>query len=108
MIDLDPRHLETVRRILNDLVPDCEVRAFGSRVTSAAKPYSDLDLAIAGSAALQADELRLLREAFENSDLPIRVDVVDWNAISSSFREVIERNYQVLQVNRAAKGGRSE
>ena len=108
MIDLAPHHLETVRRILTSSVPDYEVRAFGSRVSNAAKPYSDLDLVIVGQAALGADELRLLREEFENSDLPIRVDVVDWNTISASFREVIERNQFVLQASRAARSGRAE
>ena len=97
MIDLNPNHLETVRRILAEQVPDCEVRAFGSRVTWTAKDYSDLDLAIVGARALDSDRLRLLKEAFEESDLPFRVDVLDWHGISDRFRRVIERKYEVLQ-----------
>lgn len=96
MIDLNPEYLRTVERILAEHVPDCEVRAFGSRVTWTAKDYSDLDLAIVGSAVMDADRLRLLREAFEESDLPIRVDVIDWHAISASFRKVIEGNFEVI------------
>ena len=48
MIDLNPNHLETVKAILAEHVPECEVRAFGSRATWTAKDYSDLDLAIVG------------------------------------------------------------
>ena len=46
MIDLPPQHLETIRAILRRYLPECEVRAFGSRVTGPAKSYSDLDLAV--------------------------------------------------------------
>ena len=33
--------------------------------------------------------LARLKKAFENSDLPIQVDVLDWQEISQSFREII-------------------
>jgi uncharacterized protein len=102
MIDLADNHLKAVKRILNDRVPGREVRAFGSRVTGNAKPYSDLDLAIIADEPLDFDTFRLLQEAFETSDLPFRVDVLDWNGISKSFRQVIEKKYVVLQ----SDGGR--
>jgi len=82
MIDIKPVHLETVKRILAEHVPDCEVRAFGSRVVGKAKVYSDLDLAVICQGDLSAECLRHLKEAFEESDLPFRVDVLDWNRTS--------------------------
>ena len=97
MIDLSPNHLETVKRILTEHVPDCEVRAFGSRATWTAKDYSDLDLAVVGEDLLDRKALSRLKEAFQESDLPIRVDVLDWHGISESFRKVIERDYVVVQ-----------
>ena len=97
MIDLSPNHLTTVRQILAEHVPACEVRAFGSRVTCSAKDYSDLDLAVVGVTALDRSTLARLKEAFEESDLPIRVDVLDWRGISESFKEVIAKDYAVLQ-----------
>jgi len=96
MIDLAPQHLETIRRILAEHVPQCEVRAFGSRVNGTVKSYSDLDLALVGSGKLSDDTLRRLKEAFEESDLPFRVDVLDWHATSSSFQKVIEKQYEVV------------
>ncbi|MGO9269114.1 MAG: nucleotidyltransferase family protein [Terriglobia bacterium] len=96
MIILAPHHLETIRRILGEYVPECEVRAFGSRVNGSVKNYSDLDLAVVGSAKLSDDTLRRLKEAFEESDLPFRVDVLDWHATSSSFQKVIEEQYEVV------------
>ena len=78
-------------------MPECEVRAFGSRTTWTAKDYSDLDLAVVGKGPMDWRTLGRLKEAFEESDLPMRVDVLDWHSISESFRKVIERDYVVLQ-----------
>ena len=96
MIDLNPKYLETVQRILADHAPGCEVRAYGSRVKWTAKDYSDLDLTIIGSEPFSRRRLRQLKEAFEESDLPIRVDVVDWHVLSDGFKEEIEEEYDVI------------
>ncbi len=98
MIDLPPSQLETVKRILAQQVPQCEVRVFGSRINQTAKKWSDLDLAIVGSAKLDQHALYDLKEAFEESDLPICVDVLDWHTISSEFQTVIMAGYDVVQV----------
>ena len=97
MIDLKPIDLATVHAILAEHVPECEVRAFGSRATWNAKDYSDLDLAVVGDGPLDWRVLGRLKEALEESNLPMRVDVLDWHTISESFKKVIERDYVVLQ-----------
>ena len=48
--------------------------------------YSDLDLAIIGAEVLPRGTVARLKEAFEESRLPMRVDVVDWHAIADGFR----------------------
>ena len=97
MIDLAPEQLDRVARLLGAQVPECEVRAFGSRVSGGAKPYSDLDLVLLGPARLPLDRLAALREAFAESELPIRVDLVDWHALSEAFRTIIAANCEVIQ-----------
>ena len=104
MIDLNPKHLETIQRILAEHVPKCEVRAFGSRVKWTAKDYSDLDIAVVGSAPLSLRQLRQLIEAFEESDVPIRVDVADWQSLSDGFKQVIAAEYEVIQKAVPVKG----
>ena len=96
MIDLDPGYLELIKHILAEHVPDCEARAFGSRVTGTSEPYSDLDIALIGGAILDWREIEALRDAFSESDLPIMVDVVDWNAASESFREIIDKQCEII------------
>ena len=97
MIDLSPAHLAIVERILAEHVPECEVRAFGSRATWNAKDYSDLDLAVVGDERLPRGAVARLKEAFEDSPLPMRVDVVDWHSITDGFRESIESDCVVVQ-----------
>lgn len=97
MFDIAPQHLETIKGILAEYAGECEVRVFGSRVGGTAKDYSDLDIVIVGTDRIKRRVKMLLREAFEKSDLPFRVDVVDYNAVSDSFRAIIENNYEVIQ-----------
>ena len=97
MIDVPPRALKIIRAILKSHVPRCEVRVFGSRAAGTAKTYSDLDLAVVGKVKLPKKVVYALKDDFEESDLPFRVDVLDWHAISPEFRHVIEKGYQVLR-----------
>lgn len=106
-IDLAPAHLEIVEGILAEHVPECEVRAFGSRATWTARDASDLDLALVGDGPLDWRALARLREDFEESRLPIRVDVLDWHDISESFQEVIARDYVVLREGAQRDGWRT-
>lgn len=106
MIDIAPQPLATVRRLLAAHVPECEVRAFGSRVTGKPKPYSDLDLVLIGPARLPLGRLAAVREALQDSELPIRVDVLDWHAIPESFRQIIAAGFEVLQTPANAADGK--
>ena len=97
MLDAKNEHLKTIKDILALLVPECEVRAFGSRVNGKPKDYSDLDLAVICGNKDQSKRIPRLKEAFEESDLPFRVDVLDWLKISDSFKKIINKNYSVIQ-----------
>lgn len=97
MIDLRPDLLETLRRLLAVQVPDCEVRLFGSRYQGTATAASDVDLALVGPQPLHWKTLARLRAALEDSNLPFRVDVLDWHTMPPAFRQAIEAGYEVLQ-----------
>lgn len=101
-IDVRPEHWAIVRDILRQHVPRHEVWAFGSRARNAAKRYSDLDLAVITEAPLSLDVGAALAEAFSESDLPWRVDVVDWATTSPGFRSIIARDKVIIQ--RPAEG----
>lgn len=96
-IDVQPAHLVIVRDILHKRVPQHTVWAFGSRVRGPAKRYSDLDLAIISDTPLSIKTIGALIEDFAESDLPWRVDIVDWATTSASFRTIIEQGKIVVQ-----------
>ena len=96
-IEMADRDWAEVARILHAQVPSLEVWAFGSRAKRTAKPYSDLDLALITQQPLRLEQLADLHDAFATSDLPIRVDVVDWAATSEAFQKIIARDRVVVQ-----------
>ena len=97
LLDIPLKHWEIVRDILHKHVPEYEVWAFGSRAKWTAKPYSDLDLAIITDHALSLAVSAALEDAFSESDLPWKVDIVDWATTSASFRKIIEQQKVLVQ-----------
>ena len=91
-----PGELEIVREILRRHVPGREVWAFGSRVKGKARTFSDLDLAVLGDQPLALSVRADLAEDFSESDLPFKVDIVDWATTSERFREIIRAEYVVV------------
>lgn len=88
--------LAEVRHILQHHVPGRMVRAFASRVHGNAKPFSDLDLTIMGETPLDFRQLAALKDAFAESNLPFRLDVVDWATTSEVFRGIIAGAFEVV------------
>jgi type I restriction enzyme S subunit len=96
-IQIDPRDWVELMQILQRVVPTLEVWAFGSRARHMAKPYSDLDLALISPTPFSLNLLTTVKDAFDTSDLTIRVDVVDWLSISDTFRTIIARDKVILR-----------
>lgn len=97
-IDITPEERAIVLRILNEIVPDREVRAFGSRVTGKAKPFSDLDLAIMGDEPLPLETRAQLEDAFSAAELPWKVDVLHWESIDNVFQGIISSECVILKM----------
>lgn len=97
-LDIRPDDLNVVRSILRRHVPEREVRAFGSRVTGTARQFSDLDLAVMGETPLTIDTAAALSEAFSDSHLPFKVDIVDWASVSPQFQAIIQQNWVTVQI----------
>lgn len=89
MIDLAPDELTEIKRIVRLYVPSQHVLAFGSRISRTARRYSNLDLVLMGDKEIDPQTLGDLRAAFAELDLPIHVDVLDWQALSKRFQQVI-------------------
>lgn len=100
MIDLSAAHLELVEEILLKRVPFARARVFGSRVAGTSVEYSDLDLAIEAEKRMDLATIGHLKMDFEESPLPFRVDVLDFNALSPEFKKAIESHCELLAPRR--------
>ena len=90
-VDIRPDHLKIVEDILCvHLHSETKIWVFGSRAAWMAKGASDLDLAIEGKTPFNLKVMGVLQDAFEDSELPYTVDVVDINRVSNSFKQIIE------------------
>ncbi|MBI2423966.1 MAG: nucleotidyltransferase domain-containing protein [Candidatus Hydrogenedentes bacterium] len=98
-LDLTAAQHEQITALLTHHLPGVEVWAFGSRVKHTARPNSDLDL-VAFAEADHASRVADLREAFEDSALPFRVDLHVWRDLPESFQRNIAAEYTVLQHGR--------
>jgi type I restriction enzyme S subunit len=86
---LTPNQIQLVREILQRHLPGRDVRIYGSRARGTARRYSDLDLMIMDGEPVALGTLGDLKEAFVESDLPFKVDVSEWRALSTAFRDAV-------------------
>jgi uncharacterized protein len=86
-IALDEAQLKLVRRVLDDVVPGARVAVFGSRATGHARPFSDLDLLLIEPSQLSWVQRADLRDAFDKSSLPFKVDLVEVAGLSAGIAQ---------------------
>jgi hypothetical protein len=92
-VRIEPGHLDEVRRILAFWAPGVRAYAYGSRVHGYGfKPSSDLDLCLRDRERVSVRVVQRLKDAFMLSDIPFRVDVVDWHDLGEDFRRIIGKD----------------
>ena len=88
--DVTAKEFEILQTILKQHLPaEALVWVFGSRAKYKTKFNSDIDLAVESSTKLPVQTVILLKEAFDESLLPYKVDLVDLNDIEPNFKEII-------------------
>lgn len=85
--------LETVRQIVTTALRGQPARVFlfGSRARGDHRCTSDFDVAVLASRPLPRGLLGRIREAMEESRVPVRVDLVDLAEASTALREQVLR-----------------
>ena len=107
-VDIRPDHLKVVEDILCVHLPsETKIWVFGNRAAWVAKGTSDLDLAIEGKTPFDLKVTSVLQNAFENSELPYTVDVMDINRVSNSFKQIIEAQKIPLSIPKKQAGQRN-
>ena len=101
-IDITADQRKTVLALLARHLPNTTAWVYGSRVKWTARPESDLDLVVFATPE-RAGRVSDLREAFDESNLPFRVDLFVWDDVPEQFRKQIEAEHVVL-VEREEEG----
>lgn len=65
-----------------------KVFIFGSRAIGNARKFSDVDIGVKSDKQINLLLLSDIKEAFEESNIPYTIDVVDFSNIAGTFREV--------------------
>ena len=94
-IDITADQRKNVLALLERYLPNTTAWVYGSRANWTSRPQSDLDMVVFATPE-QSDRVAELREAFEESDLPFRVDLFVWDTVPEEFRKRIEVEHVVL------------
>ncbi len=103
MIVLSDKHKKIIDTILSEIIPatlEVKVYVFGSRAMGTAKPASDIDLAFecSDNTKMPFSILLKLGTAFEESDLPLFVDMIDIHTAPLTLKqEIIKTRYLMWQ-----------
>ncbi len=75
-----------------------EVWAYGSRVNGSAHEGSDLDLVIRTKKETPFPFVVYseINDKLKNSNIPILVELKEWNSLPDHFHRNIEQNYEIL------------
>ena len=96
-IDLSPDHRAQVLGIIRRRLPDARVWVYGSRARGRARRYSDLDLMLdAGGQPIPLNIMGDLDEDFDESNLPIIVDLHDMAFTEARFLERVSKDFLLL------------
>jgi type I restriction enzyme, S subunit len=104
-IDLTTEQRTTLSDFLRQVLPGVAVWAYGSRVKWTARPNSDLDL-VAFATPAQRPQVVELKDALAESNLPFPVDLHVWDEVPERFREIIRKEYVMVQEAKELDGKR--
>ncbi|TAN57911.1 nucleotidyltransferase domain-containing protein [Patescibacteria group bacterium] len=98
MDDIDKTAEQEIKKLFQSFVDfkKNKVFVFGSRARGRARKFSDYDIGILGRRPLSSEKMALIKDAFEESNLPYRVDVVDFSTVSKKFKNIALKKIKKL------------
>ncbi len=81
-----------IKEIIFKIIIDENVKVilYGSRARGDFNERSDFDIALAGKKKLKAKIIWIVKEKFEESTIPYKVELVDFNNVSDSLKKQIQ------------------
>jgi len=84
-----------IELLKEELDPE-KIILFGSRVKGKSAPYSDIDLAIAGSTRPSLRSLRKLKEKIEAISWPFFVDLIFLEEVDEEFKKLVIKTGRIV------------
>lgn len=91
-LQIEDRHLKILKDILNKY--PYQFYAYGSRTKGNAKQYSDLDICYKN---IPWEEISNIREDLTKSNLPFFVELVNWDKMTTTFQEIINKDLTLIK-----------
>lgn len=83
-MNLEPEFISLIKNCVKKNSPQAKIFIFGSRVKETNRKFSDIDIAIKGE-KITSQTLAKIRFELEESALPYKVDVVDFDEIDEQI-----------------------
>ena len=87
-IQICSNHLDIITSIFKPY--NLDVYVFGSRAKENARKFSDIDLLI--KSEISDSALAEIKNKLEDSDIPIKCDVIVWDRIEDNFKKHIAKD----------------
>lgn len=79
IIDIISRYLD---------ISKTKVFIFGSRATDTNRPFSDIDVGLIPQNPIENEKYFSIIDDLDNSDIPYRVELVDFTKVDEKFKQV--------------------
>ncbi|MCB9492722.1 MAG: nucleotidyltransferase domain-containing protein [Epsilonproteobacteria bacterium] len=83
------KYKDKIIRVLSALFPDAKIYLYGSRAKGTHREWSDIDLALDAGKKLERVDVGEARDMFQESNIPYKISVVDFNGVSQDFKQEI-------------------
>ena len=81
-----------IKIIRQHLSANVDIFFFGSRVNGSFRKESDIDVLLKGIAPIDLGILSLVKEELEESDIPFKVDILDYHRCSKKMLKNISKS----------------
>jgi predicted nucleotidyltransferase len=97
-LNLRDKDKQLIISLIKKHLPDTNAWAYGSRVKGTSHSGSDLDLVLfkTNKSMLDFEKLSELKAELRESNIPIIVDIRDWERLPESFHKEILKDYYPL------------
>ena len=89
MIDKETK--SQIISLVTALMPDAKIYLFGSRVRKIHAQWSDIDIALDTGKHIDHAALDEVKSVLQATNMPYKVDVVDFNGVSEQMRDSITK-----------------